>query len=197
MWSQQDKTKTKQVCNIHDLMIFNQSWNCLKEYETSTSSTQRSQQSCLGYISVPILKIQHSSGSWGWDLKSAFLVKCQKQAFFFNKREAKVYCYAFLHVLKRYMHKTWRKNVKRSFMRAGRPAGGARVPARHGKMPWLEPWLHAVNFNQSETHVARINLRLEVHNRQHWLYLFFPNMTWWWNTFFPRVNGWSSSLDTF
>jgi hypothetical protein len=30
-----------------------------------------------------------------------FLVKCQKQAFSFNKREAKVYCYAFLHVLKR------------------------------------------------------------------------------------------------
>jgi hypothetical protein len=34
-----------------------------------------------------------------WEI---FLVKCQKQAFsFFNKREAKVYCYAFLHVLKR------------------------------------------------------------------------------------------------
>jgi hypothetical protein len=28
-------------------------------------------------------------------------VKCQKQAFSFNKREAKVYFYAFLHVLKR------------------------------------------------------------------------------------------------
>jgi hypothetical protein len=28
-------------------------------------------------------------------------VKCQKQAFSFNKSEAKVYCYAFLHVLKR------------------------------------------------------------------------------------------------
>jgi hypothetical protein len=27
--------------------------------------------------------------------------KCQKQAFSFNEREAKVYCYAFLHVLKR------------------------------------------------------------------------------------------------
>jgi hypothetical protein len=30
-----------------------------------------------------------------------FLVKCQKQAISFNKREAKVYSYAFLHVLKR------------------------------------------------------------------------------------------------
>jgi hypothetical protein len=33
-------------------------------------------------------------------LGEIFLVKCQKQAFSFNKREAKVYCYAFLHVLK-------------------------------------------------------------------------------------------------
>jgi hypothetical protein len=33
-----------------------------------------------------------------WEI---FLMKCQKQAFSFNKREAKVYCYAFLHVLKR------------------------------------------------------------------------------------------------
>jgi hypothetical protein len=33
-----------------------------------------------------------------WEI---FLVKCQKQAFSFNKREAKVYCYAFLHVFKR------------------------------------------------------------------------------------------------
>jgi hypothetical protein len=34
-------------------------------------------------------------------LGEIILVKCQKQAFSFNKREAKVYCYAFLHVLKR------------------------------------------------------------------------------------------------
>jgi hypothetical protein len=34
-------------------------------------------------------------------LREIFLVKCQKQAFSFNKREAEVYCYAFLHVLKR------------------------------------------------------------------------------------------------
>jgi hypothetical protein len=33
-----------------------------------------------------------------WEI---FLVKCQKQAFSFNKREAKVYCYVFLYVLKR------------------------------------------------------------------------------------------------
>jgi hypothetical protein len=32
-------------------------------------------------------------------LREIFVVKCQKQAFSFNKREAKVYCYAFLHVL--------------------------------------------------------------------------------------------------
>jgi hypothetical protein len=31
-------------------------------------------------------------------------VKCQRQAFSFNKRETKVYCYAFLHVLKREIH---------------------------------------------------------------------------------------------
>jgi hypothetical protein len=34
-------------------------------------------------------------------LREIFLVKCQKQAFSFNKREAKVHCYAFMHVLKR------------------------------------------------------------------------------------------------
>jgi hypothetical protein len=34
-------------------------------------------------------------------LREIFFVKCQKQSFSFNKREAKVYCYAFLHVLKR------------------------------------------------------------------------------------------------
>jgi hypothetical protein len=34
-------------------------------------------------------------------LGEILLVKNQKQAFSFNKREAKVYCYAFLHVLKR------------------------------------------------------------------------------------------------
>jgi hypothetical protein len=33
-------------------------------------------------------------------LGEIFLVTCRKQAFSFNKREAKVYCYAFLHVLK-------------------------------------------------------------------------------------------------
>jgi hypothetical protein len=50
-----------------------------------------------------------------WDI---FLVKCQKQAFSFNKREAKVYCYAFLHVLneERYMDFLFNK---KSFMRAG------------------------------------------------------------------------------
>jgi hypothetical protein len=36
-------------------------------------------------------------------LGQIFLAKCQKQAFSFNKREAKVYCYAFQ---ERYMHKT-------------------------------------------------------------------------------------------
>jgi hypothetical protein len=57
-------------------------------------------------------------------LGEIFLVKCQKQAFSFNKSEAKVYCYPFLHVLKRYMHKTCRRHT-----RVG--------PAP--KMPWLEP----------------------------------------------------------
>jgi hypothetical protein len=37
-------------------------------------------------------------------LREIFLVKCQKRAFSFNKREAKVYCYAFLHVLNREIH---------------------------------------------------------------------------------------------
>jgi hypothetical protein len=46
-----------------------------------------------------------------------FSVKCQKQAFSFNKREAKVYCYAFLHALKRdiiNMHKH-EKTIKTNF----------------------------------------------------------------------------------
>jgi hypothetical protein len=66
-------------------------------------------------------------------------VKCQKQAFSFNKREAKVYCYAFLHVLKRDTcikhEKTILRNLFFSFMRAG----GAGVPARYAKIPWVEP----------------------------------------------------------
>jgi hypothetical protein len=70
-------------------------------------------------------------------LREIFLVKCQKQAFSFNKREEKVYCYAFLHVLKtdtRIKHEQI-FSFFFSFMRAG----GARVPARYAKMPWLEP----------------------------------------------------------
>jgi hypothetical protein len=50
-----------------------------------------------------------------------------------------VYCYAFLHVLKRDTgikhEKTIKKNKKNKIM----CAGGARVPARYAKMPWLEP----------------------------------------------------------
>jgi hypothetical protein len=34
-------------------------------------------------------------------ISGIFLVKCQKQAFSFNKREVKMYCNAFLHVFKR------------------------------------------------------------------------------------------------
>jgi hypothetical protein len=49
-------------------------------------------------------------------------VKCQKQEFSFNKRDAKVYCYAFLHVLKRDTCIKYEKNIIffYSFMRAGR-----------------------------------------------------------------------------
>jgi hypothetical protein len=44
---------------------------------------------------------KHVATTMTRSLGEIFLVKCQKQAFSFNKREAKVYCYAFLHVLKR------------------------------------------------------------------------------------------------
>jgi hypothetical protein len=73
-------------------------------------------------------------------LGEIFLVKCQKQAFSFNKREAKVYCYAFLHVLKRdacIIHE--KLFFFLFFLVSCVPAGGARVLARHAKMPWLEP----------------------------------------------------------
>jgi hypothetical protein len=58
-------------------------------------------------------------------LREIFLVKCQKQAFSFNKKEAKVYCYAFLHVLKRDTCIKHEKTILKkiiiffSFMRAG------------------------------------------------------------------------------
>jgi hypothetical protein len=75
-------------------------------------------------------------------LREIFLVKCQKQAFSFNKREANVYCYAFLHVLKRDTcikhEKTILKKLKFHACRR-RPLGSARVPAWYAKMPWLEP----------------------------------------------------------
>jgi hypothetical protein len=45
-------------------------------------------------------------------------VKCQKQAFSFDKREAKV-----------------KKNQNNIFLVSCVLAGGARVPARHAKMP--------------------------------------------------------------
>jgi hypothetical protein len=61
-----------------------------------------------------------------WEI---FLVKCQKQAFSFNKREAKVNCYAFLQIRAL-------KHEENFFL----VSCGARVPARHAKMPWLEPW---------------------------------------------------------
>jgi hypothetical protein len=46
-------------------------------------------------------------------LREIFLVEWQKQAFSFNKSEAKVYCYAFLHVLKRDTCIKHEKNKKR------------------------------------------------------------------------------------
>jgi hypothetical protein len=78
-------------------------------------------------------------------LREIFLVKCQKQAFSFIKREAKVYCYAFLHVLKRdtcikHEKLSKKKSVFFSFMRAGStPLGGTRMMAWYAKLPWLEP----------------------------------------------------------
>jgi hypothetical protein len=66
-------------------------------------------------------------------LGEIFLVKCQKQAFSFNKTEAKVYCYAVLHVLMRYMHKTY-------------PKKNSCVPAWYARMPWLEPCLAMHGF---------------------------------------------------
>jgi hypothetical protein len=58
-------------------------------------------------------------------LGEIFLVKCQKQAFSFNKREAKVYCYIL-----------FKNNF---FLVSCMPAGGVRVPAQHAKIPWLDP----------------------------------------------------------
>jgi hypothetical protein len=57
-------------------------------------------------------------------------VKCQKQAFSFNKREAKVYCYAFLHVLKRDPCIKHEKNYLKQFFF---------LVYACTKMPWLEP----------------------------------------------------------
>jgi hypothetical protein len=56
------------------------------------------------------------------EVSKTVLVKCQKQAFSFNKREAKVHCYAFVHVLKR---DTCIKHEKIIFILV---SGGARVP---------------------------------------------------------------------
>jgi hypothetical protein len=65
-------------------------------------------------------------------LREIFLVKCQKQTFSFNKREA------FLHVLKRDTCIKHEK-TKKKFMQAAHVCRSARVPARHAKMPWLDP----------------------------------------------------------
>jgi hypothetical protein len=82
-------------------------------------------------------------------LGETFLVKCQKQAFSFNKREPKVYCYAFLHLLKR---DTCIKHEKTCV-----PAGSTHVPARHAKMPWLEP-----SGRQTRCQVSRIGYPLLI-----------------------------------
>jgi hypothetical protein len=62
-----------------------------------------------------------------WEI---FLVKCQKQAFSINKREAKVYCYAFLHVLKKDTCIKHEKTIFKKnnyFLVSCVPAGGASV----------------------------------------------------------------------
>jgi hypothetical protein len=58
-------------------------------------------------------------------LGEIFLVKCQKQAFSFNKREAKV--------REKNMKTLLKKNIYFSFMHAGG------LLAQYAKMPWLEP----------------------------------------------------------
>jgi hypothetical protein len=74
-----------------------------------------------------------------WEI---FLVKCQKQAFSFNKKEAKVYCYAFLHVLKSDTCIKHEKTIiKKLKIFCLLHAGGAHVLAQQAKMPWPEPCL--------------------------------------------------------
>jgi hypothetical protein len=53
-----------------------------------------------------------------------------------------VYCYAFLHVLKRDTCIKQEKTKKKYFLIFNfsfMHASSARVPARHAKIPWLEP----------------------------------------------------------
>jgi hypothetical protein len=68
-------------------------------------------------------------------LRDIFLVKCQKHAFFSNKREVNVYCYAFLHVLKR---DTCMKKLKINFFLVSCPLVLCPLVSCT-KMPWLEP----------------------------------------------------------
>jgi hypothetical protein len=67
-------------------------------------SLQQNSRSC-GRVLLARIKFKrpkmHIATTMTRRLGEIFLVKCQKQAFSFLKREAKVYCYAFLHVLKR------------------------------------------------------------------------------------------------
>jgi hypothetical protein len=50
-----------------------------------------------------------------------------------------MYCYSFLHVLKR-------DTCIHIFFVSCVPADGARVLAQHAKMPWLEPWRSQEEF---------------------------------------------------
>jgi hypothetical protein len=63
-------------------------------------STSSPQSRVLARIQFKCPK-KHVATTMTHRLGEIFLVKCQIQAFSFNIREAKVYCYAFLHVLKR------------------------------------------------------------------------------------------------
>jgi hypothetical protein len=99
---------------------------------------------------------KHVATTMTCHLGEIFLVKCQKQAFSFNKKEEKVYyCYALLHVLKRdacIKHEKTKKNKKNFklpifelhflIIKTGLCISSDFVTwwrARPTKMPWLEP----------------------------------------------------------
>jgi hypothetical protein len=115
-----------------------------------------------------VATIQQWQPSW-----EICLVKCQKQALSFNKREAKVYCYAFPHVLKRDTCIKHENNYLK----------------KNAKMPWPEPGLSSrsslptclqnvavVSFKVFHSYQLRLFLDDCVWLPMIWFYLFLINI---------------------